>query len=159
MKRVLSLILSILMIVSLLCACSDDVGKVDDTQSTTLDTTDAAETTEAPTTEGTEETDAPETDGISITFVVTHDDGSEKEFEITTTATTLADALLQEKLVEESTESAGMYDVVDGEKASWDDGEAWWCFSKGGEMLPVGINETTIADGETYEAVFTHGFG
>lgn len=160
MKRILSLILSILMIVSLLCACSDDAGKVDDTQSTTLDTTDdTTETTEAPTTEGTEETDAPEGDSISITFTVTHDDGSEKEFEITTTATTLADALLQEKLVEESAQSAGLYDVVDGEKADWNDNEAWWCFYKAGEMLSVGINETTIADGETYEAVFTHGFG
>lgn len=126
MKRVLSLILAVLLLVSMLCACSGE---------------------------------AKETDGITITFTVTHDDGSEKKFDITTTATTLADALLQEKLVEESADSAGFYDVVDGEKASWDDGEAWWCFSKDGEALPVGIAETTIADGESYEAVFTHGFG
>lgn len=160
MKRVLSLILSILMIVSLLCACSDDAGKVDDTQDTTLGTNDdATETTETPTVESTEESDTPETDSISITFVVTHDDGSEKKFEITTTATTLAGALLQENLVEESAESAGFYDVVDGEKASWDNGEAWWRFTKDGVELPTGLDETTIADGETYEAVFAHGFG
>lgn len=128
MKRVLSLILAVLLLVSMLCACSGD----------------AKET---------------ETDGISITFTVTHDDGTEKKFDITTTATTLADALLQEKLVEESAESAGLYDVVDGEKADWNDNEAWWCFYKAGEMLSVGINETEIADGESYEAVFTHGFG
>ena len=92
-----------------------------------------------------------ETKGLEIHFSVTH--------AITTTATNLAEALKQEGLVEESAASAGLYDVVNGEKADWNDGEAWWCFSKDGEALTVGIEETELVDGANYEAVFTRGFG
>lgn len=94
----------------------------------------------------------------TITFSVTHADGTTKDFEITTTGKTLADALLQEGLVVESASSAGLYDVVDGEKADWSDGEAWWQFLADGTALMVGIAETEIADGEAYSAVFTRGF-
>lgn len=95
---------------------------------------------------------------VEITFSVTHSDGSEKEFRIQTDRTTLADALKREDLVRES-ESAGMYDTVDGEIARWEDGEAWWKFSANGEELAVGIESVGIADGDRFEAVFTNGFG
>ena len=93
-----------------------------------------------------------------LEITVTHADGTTKEFEITTSGKTLGDALLQEGLVVESTESAGLYDVVDGEKADWNDGEAWWQFLAGDAALMVGIGEQEIADGESYSAVFTRGF-
>lgn len=97
-------------------------------------------------------------ESVAITFTVTHSDGNEKVFHIQTECTNLADALKQEDLVRES-ESAGMYDTVDGETALWDDGEAWWKFSANGEDLAVGIESVNIADGDSYEAVFTNGFG
>lgn len=94
---------------------------------------------------------------MHITFTVTHADGTEKVFSLDTEKATLADALKAEKLVEESAESAGLYDVVDGEKADWNDGEAWWCFTKNGEALTVGLAQTPVEDGASYAAVFTRG--
>ena len=93
----------------------------------------------------------------TITFQVTHADGTEKTFEIKTNEETLAGALLQEGLVTEGA-SAGLYDTVDGEKADWNDGEAWWQFLQDGTALTVGIGDTKIQDGDSYSAVFTRGF-
>lgn len=95
---------------------------------------------------------------VQFEFVVTHSDGSVKTFQIETDAANLADALKAESLVRES-ESAGLYNTVDGETASWDDGEQWWKFSLNGEELAVGIDSITPANGDTVEAVFTVGFG
>ena len=58
----------------------------------------------------------------------------------------------------ESAGSAGLYDVIDGEKADWNDGEAWWCISKDGTPLSVGMKQTPLADGDHFEAVFTRGY-
>lgn len=102
---------------------------------------------------------AQENETIHITFTVTHADGSEKTFSLETEQRNLADALLAEGLVVESAESAGLYDVVDGERADWNDGEAWWRFFSNGEALTVGIEQTTLEDGATYAAVFTRGNG
>lgn len=93
-----------------------------------------------------------------ITFEVTHADGSVKEFSIQTDAETLAEALTKEGLIVESAGSAGLYDVIDGEKADWNDGEAWWCISKDGTPLSVGMKQTPLADGDHFEAVFTRGY-
>ena len=38
------------------------------------------------------------------------------------------------------------------------DNQEWWCFTKGGEMLMTGVDDTMIADGEQYEATFTVGW-
>ncbi|MGN1307765.1 MAG: hypothetical protein ACI4V3_08870 [Faecousia sp.] len=102
---------------------------------------------------------AQENETVHITFAVTHADGSERTFELETEKSSLAEALLTEGLVAESAESAGLYDVVDGEKADWNDGEAWWCFFCNGEALTVGIAQTTLEDGASYAAVFTRGYG
>ncbi len=98
------------------------------------------------------------TQTVHFTFVVTHDDGTEKTFEIDTDKKTLGEALLENNLVVESAGSSGFYDTVDGETANWDDGEAWWCFSCNGESLMVGIDDTELTDGASYEAVFIRGF-
>ena len=95
---------------------------------------------------------------VHITFIVTHDGGTVKTFEIDTEKATLGEALLENDLVVESAGSSGLYDTVDGETAYWDDGEAWWCFSCNGEALMVGIDDTELTDGASYEAVFTRGF-
>lgn len=95
---------------------------------------------------------------VHFTFVVTHDDGTEKTFELETEKKTLGEALLENDLVVEAAGSSGLYDTVDGETAYWDDGEAWWCFSCNGESLMVGIDDTELTDGASYEAVFTRGF-
>ena len=101
----------------------------------------------------------PAEDTLHITFRVTHDDGEEKSFEFDTSATTLAEVLIEENLVKESTESSGFYDTVDGEVADWNVDEGWWYFTCNGEGLTVGIEEEPLVDGAVYEAIFTHGFG
>ncbi len=95
----------------------------------------------------------------AFTFEVTHGDGTVKTFEISTDAANLAEALTKEGLISESAESAGLYDMIDGELADWNDNEAWWCISKDGTALSVGMKETPVEDGAHYEAVLTHGFG
>lgn len=98
-------------------------------------------------------------DTRSFTFTVTHSDGETKEFSVTTEQTTLAGALQQEGLIHESADSPGLYDEIDGEIADWNDGEAWWCISRGGVPLTTGMQDTEVTDGDAFEAVFTRGYG
>lgn len=107
---------------------------------------------------GTEET-TEGAKGVSFTFTVIHDDSTEKTFDLCANeGESLADVLARKGLAEESTESAGFYDVFDGEKADWNDGEAWWNILCNGESVMVGIQELTPAEGDAYSAVFTRGF-
>ena len=95
-----------------------------------------------------------------FTFRIVHEDGTEKVYQIITSAAEpLAETLVRHGIVEESADSAGLYDVVDGERADWDDGMAWWCFRKDGQPLTVGIEDVVPENGAVYEAVFSHGYG
>jgi len=47
--------------------------------------------------------------------------------------------------------------TVDGESADSAKQE-WWCFSENGEMLSTGVDDTPIADGESYEITLTVGY-
>ena len=77
--------------------------------------------------------------GKKLTVTVVHGDGSTKDFAI-------------------ATDEYGLYVLtVDGETA--DEGaQQWWCFTKGGEMLMTGVDDTMIADGESYEITLTTGW-
>jgi len=99
-----------------------------------------------------------EADEVTITVSVTHADGSEKEFVITTAALNLREALEQENLVQGDESEYGLFvTTVDGEGTDSDKQE-WWCFTKGGEMMMTGVDDTLIADGDHYEIVFTVGW-
>ena len=102
---------------------------------------------------------APHAPGrIAIVAEVTHGDGSKKEFAIKTDAENLRGALEQENLVQGDESEYGLFvTTVDGEFADMNKTE-WWCFTKGGEMLPTGVDDTMIADGDHYEIVFTVGW-
>lgn len=152
MKRLISILVVLTLMVLILCGCAAKT----DTEPLTEAAAPATEATDAPT----EATDAPVADdALHITFRVTHDDGELKEFELATTKSTLGEVLVDENLVSESDYSPGFYDTVDGEVANWDVEEGWWCFYCNGEALMVGIEEEQLVDGAVYEAVFTHGFG
>lgn len=152
MKRFISIMIALTLLIGVLCGCA---AKTDTPASTEAPA--APNTTEAPAAPETTEAQ-PEEGATHITFRVTHDDGELKEFELATTKTTLAEVLVDENLVSESDYSPGFYDTVDGETANWNDGEGWWCFSCNGEMLMVGIEEAELIDGAVYDAVFTHGY-
>ncbi len=89
---------------------------------------------------------------ISVTVVFA--DKSEKDYEIHTDAEYLADALLEEEIIEEKS-ADGMYTVICGERADYSQDGSWWCITKGGEMTSVGMNEQPIADGDSFEITNT----
>ena len=159
MKRFISLLIALTLLLGVLCGCAGRGANTASGDAAETQTDAAGASTEAKAeTDPVEQTDAPtDSDETHITFRVTHEDGELKEFELSTSKTTLAEVLIDENLVGESA-SPGLYDTVDGELADWNDNEAWWCFYCDGEMLMVGINETELVDGAVYEAVFTHGF-
>lgn len=90
--------------------------------------------------------------GKEIVFQVTHSDGTVVNFDIRTDSENLRGALEQEELIAGDEGPFGLYVTeIDGEAA--DDGQRqWWCFTKDGEMLNTGVDDTMIADGEHYEA-------
>lgn len=94
-----------------------------------------------------------------IEVTVTHGDGSTKDFTIQTNEKFLRGALEQEKLVEGTESEYGLFiTTVDGETAD-DANQEWWCINDGeGTMLPTGVDETAINDGDSYELVLTVGW-
>ena len=94
-----------------------------------------------------------------IEVTVTHGDGSTKDFTIQTNEKFLRGALEQEKLVEGDESEYGLFiKTVDGETAD-EANQEWWCINGAdGEMLPTGVDDTAISDGDTYELVLTVGW-
>ena len=100
----------------------------------------------------------PQVGAKSIVLAVVHKDGSSKDFSIQTDAESLRGALEQEALIAGSESEYGLFfETVDGETADMG-AEEWWCFTRNGEMLATGVDDTMIADGEHYEASFTVGW-
>lgn len=95
----------------------------------------------------------------TIEINVVHGDGSKKDFKIETNEEFLRGALEQEKLVEGDESEYGLFiKTVDGETAD-DANQEWWCINGAdGEMLPTGVDDTAISDGDTYEFVLTVGW-
>ena len=94
----------------------------------------------------------------AIVFTVVHGDESSREISIRTDAETLRGALEQESLIAGDEGEYGLFvKTVDGETAD-DAKQEWRCFTKGGEMLMTGVDDTMIADGEKYEATLTVGW-
>lgn len=89
----------------------------------------------------------------TVTFKIVFEDGSEKTVELKTEKSTLAEALVEANIIEYCAD--GLYTTIDGVTADFNKDGAWWCITKGGEMLNYGLNDLKIADGETYEATYT----
>lgn len=102
-------------------------------------------------------TQKPETDkgAKDICVTVVYEDKSEKEFEINTDAEYLGEALLEEKLVTAQEYESGFYTYIDGVRADYTADGAWWCVTKDGEDVMVGMNELPIADGDNFEITHT----
>ena len=69
-------------------------------------------------------------------------------FTLHTDKETLGDALKEQDLI---LDDNGLIHTVNGIYADWENGNWWWKFTKGGEMMLVGVYDATIADGEQYE--------
>ena len=90
----------------------------------------------------------------TITVTVVHSDSTSKEFTYQTDAEFLGEVLTAEGLIEGEN---GMYTVVDGETASWENDQAYWAFMIGEEYAMVGMDDAPIADGDTFKLVYTSG--
>lgn len=78
-------------------------------------------------------------------------DGSVTEHVLHTDAETLGAAMNEASLITGHTEALGFFiDSVGGVVADPAKGE-WWVFTKDGEWVTTGVNDTLIADGEHYE--------
>lgn len=91
----------------------------------------------------------------SITVTVIHSDGTEKVFRYRTDAKTLSEVLCAEGLIRNEGADAGMYDVVDGEKADFNVDGSYWAMYEGEEYAMVGADEMMIEDGDTFKFVYT----
>ncbi len=89
---------------------------------------------------------------ISVTVVFA--DKSEKEYKINTDVEFLADALLEEKIIDEKS-ADGMYTVVAGQRADYNLDKSWWCLNIDGQMGTLGWNEQPITDGDSFEIANT----
>lgn len=94
-----------------------------------------------------------------IAVEIVHGDGTTRELAIITDSENLRGALEQKDgLVAGDESDYGLFVVtVDGETADAA-AQEWWCFTKDGEMLMTGVDDTVIQDGEHYEITLTTGW-
>lgn len=94
-----------------------------------------------------------------IAVEIIHGDGTTKDVAIITDSENLRGALEQEEgLIDGDDSEFGLFvTTVDGETAD-SAAQEWWCFTKSGEMLNTGVDDTMIQDGEHYEITFTVGW-
>ena len=85
-------------------------------------------------------------------------DDSEKEYKIKTDSEFLRGALEEAELVEGSESEYGLFVTGVAGITADDSKQQWWCFTKGGEDLFTGVDDTPIADGDHFEATLTTGW-
>lgn len=91
----------------------------------------------------------------SFTVTVVHKDGSSKDFKYTSAEEFVGTVLQAEGLIEGEMAQYGMYiKKVDGEKAVYEEDNAYWGFYIGEEYAQTGIDQTPIEDGKVYKLVY-----
>ncbi len=94
----------------------------------------------------------------SFTVIVTHGDGSQKEFQYTSDEEFLGTVILAEGLAVGEEGPYGLYiQSVDGEKAVYEEDGAYWSLTVNGEYATAGADMTPIEDGAVYALVYTRG--
>ena len=91
-----------------------------------------------------------------FTLVIVHKDGVEKKMEMRSDAEFLGPVLQEKGIIEGDMGDYGLYiKKVDGEKAVYEEDNAYWAFYVGEEYAMLGIDKTPIEDGATYKLVYT----
>lgn len=94
----------------------------------------------------------------NISVTVVYKDKSSDVFEINTDSEFLRGALEEKELVKGEEGKTGLFvKEVNGVKAD-DKAQEWWCFTKDGESVMTGVDQTPIADGDKFEITLTVGF-
>lgn len=92
----------------------------------------------------------------TIAVTVVHGDGTSKEFTYHTDEAYLGPVLQAEGLVQGTMGEYGlMIESVDGEKAVWEEDNAYWALYIGEDYAPTGADTTPIQDGDTFRLVYT----
>jgi len=90
---------------------------------------------------------------IHVTVVTAERD--DKTFDLRTDALYLRQALEEQDLIAGEEGAFGLYvKTVDGVTAD-ESRQEWWCFTKGGQELFTGVNDTPIEDGDSFEITLT----
>lgn len=96
---------------------------------------------------------AKEKEGAEVTFTLTivDGDGNETTHEITTTKTTVGDALLEKGMVEGENSEYGLYiKAVNGIVADYNTTGTYWAFYINGEYAMTGVEKTPIEADTAY---------
>jgi len=104
------------------------------------------------------QTESPDTEVAAkkISVEIVFQDGTSKTVEINTNAESLRKALEEKNLIEgEESEFGLMVKSVDGVVADYDKDKSYWAFSKNGEYLMTGVDQTPVADGDSFTITYT----
>lgn len=89
----------------------------------------------------------------NITVSIVYADGESENISITTEKKFLADALIEEGIIEYN--KTGLYTTINGVTADYNKDKSWWCLTKGGKEVFEGFNTQAIADGDIFEITYT----
>ncbi|MEA4964216.1 MAG: hypothetical protein VB055_00115 [Oscillospiraceae bacterium] len=94
----------------------------------------------------------------TLTFQVTYEDGTTKDFSISTEKETLSDALVTAGLVSQEEADANFITTVDGVTTDYNANQSWWrLVDKDGNDASVGVTEIKTADADGYGFIYTVG--
>jgi len=156
-KRLLSFILSVVLVAAMALFCVGCSDKKDSGDTVTTAATGSVASDEGTTAAPGEET--PDTADVTAVgegettflFTVTDKDGNEIKYEIKTDKTTVGDALLEHGLIEGEMGDPGfLVKKVCGITADYDVDQTYWAFYINGEYAMSGVDTTKIEAGVTY---------
>lgn len=145
-KKLLSLILSTMLIVAMAFCMTACGGNTENQNTETQMDANAQDDSAA-------QTDVTVVgEGVKVfTFVVVDKDGNETMFEVHTDKTTVGEALLDVELIEGEDSEYGLYvKTVNGITADYDVDGTYWAFYINGEMAMSGVDTTDVVEGDTY---------
>ena len=94
----------------------------------------------------------------TFTVEVVHKDESTKTFTYQPDAEYVGEVLVSEGLVQGENSEFGLYiQVVDGERASYDEDGAYWALYVNDEYAMQGADQTPVNDGDSFKLVYTIG--
>ena len=92
---------------------------------------------------------------IQITVVANE---NSQLYDVETDCKYLGDALLNEGIIKGEEGQYGLFITEVAGITADSDNEEWWCITKGGESIQLGISSIEISDGEKYELTLMVGY-
>ncbi len=91
----------------------------------------------------------------AFTLEIVHKDGQTKTLELTANEEFLGEYLEKQGIIEGAEGPYGMYIAkVEGEKAVYEEDNAYWAFYVDGEYAALGVDQTPIENGKVYKLAY-----